>query len=206
MLPCRAPRAFLILIALLTASPRAARAVGLGLGDSYAALRAMRVPLGLTWSIDKATVRMLGGGRHFSDDLMLAVKHRLREAGVDVVDGTFDPLAQPYVCVDLWARGVTRPEDPSDPLRVLDFQFQVFAPAGMLRDARHAGRIEVWQRGIFGVCGRADLRREESVYLGLCEGFARDWRAARGIVLKRRAPAGAKTRKPHPARSQTAGR
>ncbi|MGH7443087.1 MAG: hypothetical protein ACREKE_10490 [bacterium] len=165
--------------ALLLVAPLSA--VGLGQGDSYAALGVLRAPLRLTWNLDPVTVRELGGGKGFVDDLMIAVGKRLSQAGVPIQDGSFDPLTEPYVCLDLWARGVERPKDPSDSQRVLDFEFQVFAPASHLRGVRHKGRIEVWQRGIFGVCGAADIRRQESACLGLCEAFAADWRAAHGI-------------------------
>jgi hypothetical protein len=154
-------------------------AIGLAQGDSVAALRATKAPLGITWTLDATTIRQLGGAQGFADDLGATVYKRLKLDGIPVKDGAFDPRAAAFVSLDLWARGAGTPEDVKDPRRVFNFQFQVFAPASIVRGAaKQKGRITVWERSVYGSCAAADIKDPVRTFLRLCDAFAEDWRAA----------------------------
>jgi hypothetical protein len=172
-------RAFAAILML----PSLLGAVGLAQGDSYAGLRAVRTPLRITWTVDPITTRLVGGGEDFGDALGTAAFKRLKAAGVPMQDGSFDPLGEPFVSLDLWARGVTRPEDPGDPQRVFNFQFQVFAPAtGLKGESKQRGRVTIWERSVYGACAADDIKDQVRLYLSLCAQFAADWQAAHGLA------------------------
>ncbi|HTA17420.1 MAG TPA: hypothetical protein VK786_06720 [bacterium] len=157
-------------------------AIGLAQGDSYAGLSALRPPLRITWTVDGVTTRMVGGGAGLGDALGTAAFKRLKAAGVPMQDGAFDPLGEPFVSLDLWARGVTKAEDPHDPQRVFNFQLQVYAPAdGLKGQSGRKGRVTVWERSVYGACAAGDIKDQVRLFLGLCGLFGADWRAAHGL-------------------------
>ena len=154
-------------------------AVGLAQGDSYAGLRAVRGPLRITWSVDGVSAKLTGGGPDLGDALGAAAFKRLKGAGVPMLAGSFNPLKEPFVSLDLWTRGAAKPEDASDPTRIFFFQFQVFAPAASLRGAsKQKGRVEIWERSLYGACAAGDIKDQVRIFLGLCGQFAEDWKAA----------------------------
>jgi len=168
-----------VLLALaMTASPLGA--VGLAGMDSFAGLRAVSPPFRITWNLDAVTAAQLGGSKAFADDLGTVVFKRLKAHGVPMLDGSFDPLAKPFINVDAWARGTTRPEDPKDPQRAFHFELQVFAPAlDFLDGLQNNGRVLVWERSAYGVVDAADIQPAFRTFLNLCDDFAADWRSAR---------------------------
>ncbi|HTB22397.1 MAG TPA: hypothetical protein VK914_06800 [bacterium] len=156
-------------------------AVGLAQADSLAGLRSVHGPLRITWSVDSVSAKLAGGGPDLGDALGAAAFKRLKTAGVPMLDGSFDPSREPFVSLDLWTRGATKAEDASDPLRIFFFQFQVFAPAAALRGAsKEKGRVEIWERSLYGVCDAQDIKDEVRIFLGLCGQFGADWKAAQG--------------------------
>lgn len=168
------------LIAIM-AFPSFLGAIGLAQGDSYAGLDSLRPPLRITWTVDAVTTRMVGGGDGFGDALGTAAFKRLKAAGVPMQDGSFDPLGEPFVSLDLWARGVTKAEDPDDPQRVFNFQIQVFAPAKSLKGrSGRKGRVTVWERSVYGACAAEDIKDRVRLFLGLCGQLGADWRGAHG--------------------------
>jgi len=175
----RTVRAFIAILVF----PPLLGAIGLAQGDSYAGLRAIRPPLRITWTVDAVTARMVGGSDGFGDALASAAFKRLKAAGVPMQDGTFDPLGEPFVSMDLWARGVTGAEDPADPQRVFNFQLQVFAPAeGLKGQAGQKGRVTDWERSVYGACAAGDIKDRVRLFLGLCGQFGADWRGAHGMA------------------------
>lgn len=158
-------------------------AVGLAQGDSAAGLRALKPPLRILVTADDTTVKEVGGGEGLSDDLAATAFKFLKSAGLPMQDGSFDPLRTPFVSLDLWARGATKPDDPHDPQRAFNFQFQVFAPASSLKgQPKQPGRVTVWERSLYGVCAAEDVRDQVRIFLHLCDDFAADWRSARGMA------------------------
>jgi hypothetical protein len=156
-------------------------AIGLAQGDSAAGLRAVKTPLRMLVTADDTTVQEVGGGKGLSDDLAATAFKFLKSAGLPMQDGSFDPLTTPFVSLDLWARGATKPDDPHDPLRAFNFQFQVFAPASSLMGRpKQPGRVTVWERSLYGVCPAEDVRDQVRIFLHLCDDFASDWRSAHG--------------------------
>jgi hypothetical protein len=152
------------------------RAAGLIKEESYAGLSATKGPVYITWTLDDTTIRQLGGGDGFADDMGGVVFKRLRQGGVDMKDGTFDPNKVAFVNLDLWTRGVSKPEDPKDPQKVFHFQFQVFAPASILRiRSSQPGRVLVWERSVYGVAPMADIQQQFRDFLRLSNEFAVDW-------------------------------
>src|SRR5665213_2073466 len=166
-------------LAVVFSLPVSLGAIGLAGGDSYPGLRAMRPPLRITWTVDAVTVGQLGGAPGFAADLGATAFKRLKAAGVPVKDGSFDPRSAPFVSLDLWVRGATRPQESSDPQRVFNFQLQVFGPAAGLQGAsKQRGRITVWERSVYGSCAAADVKDPVRTFLRLCDDFASDWRLA----------------------------
>jgi hypothetical protein len=154
-------------------------AVGLAQEDSYPGLRAIQAPLRITWNLDAVTARQLGGGPAFADDVGAVVFKRLKEHGVPMRDGSFDPLAEAFVNVDAWARGTTSAEDPKDPQRAFHFELQVFAPtAAILDESQNSGRILVWERSAYGVVPKQQIQPAFRTFLNVCDDFAVDWRSA----------------------------
>jgi hypothetical protein len=170
------------LIAILV-FPAFLGAIGLAQGDSYAGLGAIHPPLRITWTVDAVTTRMVGGGEGFGDAVGTAAFKRLKAAGVPMQDGSFDPLGEPFVSLDLWARGVTKAEDPGDPQRVFNFQLQVFAPAKSLKgQSGRKGRVTVWERSVYGACATEDIKDQVRLFLSLCGQFGADWQGAHGMA------------------------
>jgi len=171
----------LLFIAALTLCAAGLHAVGLAKTDSYAGLRGVRQPLRITWSVDASSAKMAGGGPDLGDALGAAAFKRLKAAGVPMLDGAFDPLKEPFVSMDLWTRGGAKPEDKADPTRIFFFQFQVFAPAASLHGASgQKGRVEIWERSLYGACDAQAIKDQVRIFLGLCADFAADWKAAHG--------------------------
>jgi hypothetical protein len=159
---------------LAVASPLGA--LGLAKDDSFAGLRAVTPPLRMTWTADAVTAKMMGGNASFADDLGSVAFKRLKEDGVPVVDGEFDPRLAGFVSLDVWVRGVSRAEDPKDPKRVFHFEFQVFAPAQNLPGAaKDRGRVVVWERSYYGVSTTDTVQTHLRKFLALCDDFALDW-------------------------------
>jgi hypothetical protein len=132
--------------------------------------------------VDAVTTRMVGGGDGFGDAVGTAAFTRLKSAGVPMQDGPYDPLGEPFVSLDLWARGVTKAEDPGDPQRVFNFQLQVFAPAKSLKgQSGRKGRVTVWERSVYGACAAGDIKDRVRLFLGLCGLLGADWRGAHGM-------------------------
>lgn len=157
-------------------------AVALSDEASYPGLRAAKGPLRITWTLDKPTVKQLGGSEGFEDQMASVVFKRLSNGDVPMKDGVFDPLKDAFVNLDIWTRGVSKPEDPKDPDRVFHFQFQVFAPASCLRGkAKEGGRILVWERSEYGVVPAEAVQQRFRDFLKLCDDFSADWRASHPI-------------------------
>jgi hypothetical protein len=175
----RTVRALIAILAL----PSFLGAIGLAQGDSAAGLQALRPPLRITWTVDAITTRMVGAGDGFGDALGTAAFKRLKAAGVPMQDGSFDPLEEPFVSLDLWARGVSQSEDPHDPQRVFNFQLQVFAPAKSLKgQSGRKGRVTVWERSVYGACAAEEIKDQVRLFLSLCGQFGVDWRSAHGMA------------------------
>lgn len=167
-------RTLVLLTALLIFSA-SLPAVGLAKADSLAGLRAIQGPLRITWVVDDATVKMLGVRPKFTDELASSVFARLQADNVDVKDGAFDPLGDPFISLDLWARGIEKPEDAREARRVFHFQMQVFVPASALSHRpQDKGRVLVWERSIYGTALASEVEDRLRTYLDMASDLGAD--------------------------------